>query len=85
VRTKRRSHVGRVDLDLDLNLTLGLLALSVGLAVLFGWLGARPWDIRKGPRLAPWRFLMLLAATWAMLMLAHVATLLRGGPTPPLP
>lgn len=53
-----------------------MLGVGVFAAVLFGWLGARPWDIRKGPRLAPYRFLMLLAGAVAMFMAAHALTLL---------
>jgi hypothetical protein len=63
---------------MELDQTLITLGVAVVLTLLFGWLGARPWDIRKGPRLAPWRFLMLLAAMVAVFMLVHVATLLKG-------
>ena len=59
--------------------TLSVTLVSAGagavLAVLFGWLGARPPDLRRGPRMAPYRFLMLLAAAWVVLMLIHAANL----------
>lgn len=56
-------------------LTLGSAALGAALVVLFGWRGARPPDLRRGPRLVPYRFLMLLAAAWVLLMLVHLANL----------
>lgn len=62
---------------MDLPLTLGLTALAVGAAVLFGWLGARPLDLAKGePRMIPWRWLMLAAATLAFVLFIHVLNLL---------
>ncbi len=56
--------------------TLGSAAAGAALAALFGWLGARPPNPQRGPRLAPYRFLMLLAAAWVLLMLVHLANLL---------
>ena len=57
---------------MDSNLPLIVILLVTGalLTILFGWLGARPLDIRKGPRMVPWRFLMLLAFTFSILMTA---------------
>ena len=60
---------------LTLPVTLGLTAAAVAAAALCGWMGARPPDLRRGPRLAPYRFLMLLAAAFAILMLVHAANL----------
>lgn len=60
---------------LTLPVTLALLALGLGLTLVFGWLGARPPDLKRGPRLLPYRFLMLLAAAWSLLMLVHLANL----------
>lgn len=48
----------------------------LGLTVLCGWRGARPPDLHRGPRLAPWRFLMLLSAAGAMLLLVHLVNLM---------
>ena len=61
-----------------MNLTTTLVLLGVALAVMVfcGWRGARPPDPFKGPRLMPWRFLMVGAAAIAMLLLIHLATLL---------
>ena len=60
----------------SLILTLILLAASVGLTVLAGWRGARPPDVVRGPRLIPWRFLMILAVAFSSLLLVHLGTLL---------
>ncbi len=57
-------------MNLDLPLNVILLVAGALLTVLFGWLGARPLDVRKGPRMVPWRFLMLLSATFTVLMAA---------------
>lgn len=61
---------------MDLRTTL---AIAVGLAA-FGlfaaWRGARPFDPRKGPRMIPWRFLMLLAAAGVVLMVVHLVNLM---------
>ncbi len=45
------------------------------LAALFGWLGARKPDPLRGPRLAPYRFLMLFCAAVVMLTLIHLVNL----------
>ena len=58
-----------------LPVTLLSAAVGVGLTVLCGWRGARPPDPARGPRLVPWRFLMLLSAAWVLLMLVHLANL----------
>lgn len=46
-------------------------------AVVFtGWRGARPPNVVKGPRMMPWRFLMLLSGAMTFFLLIHVTTLL---------
>ena len=58
--------------------TLALLA-AFALATLFtGWRGARPPDPHRGVRMMPWRFLMVLSAAVASLLLIHVVSLLSG-------
>jgi hypothetical protein len=59
-----------------LTLTLWLLGACVALAIFAGWRGARPPDPMRGPRMAPWRFLMLLAACLALVFVVHLANLL---------
>jgi hypothetical protein len=53
---------------MDLTFTCGLTAAMLALAVFAGWRGARPPDIRRGPRLIPWRPIMMIAATAAILL-----------------
>ena len=60
---------------MDWTPTIIALALCFALAVLFGWLGARPPNPAKGPRLIPYRFLMLLAGAGVLLLLIHVRSL----------
>ena len=55
--------------------TIAALAISLGLAVLFGWAGARPPNLIKGPRLIPYRFLMLLAGVAVVLLMVHMKAL----------
>jgi hypothetical protein len=59
--------------------TVILAACALALTVLFGWLGARPVNPLRGPRLVPWRFLMLLAFLAMVLALVHLVALVRGG------
>lgn len=59
-------------------LPTGILAAgALALTILFGWLGARPVNPARGPRLVPWRFLMLLAFLGLVLCLVHIVALLR--------
>jgi hypothetical protein len=47
------------------------LALSAGFAAFAafaGWRGARPPNPMKGPRMIPWRWLMVISATIALLL-----------------
>ena len=60
--------------------TLASAAVGLALVVLFGWRGAQPPNPHRGPRLVPYRFLMILAAAWVLLMLVHLVNLL-GVPT----
>ncbi len=66
-------------ITMNLTLTLVLLAASAVFGLICGWRGAKPTDIHKGPRMMPWRFLMLLCAALAMLLLIHLIALLGGG------
>ncbi|CAN5246340.1 hypothetical protein BH10PSE2_BH10PSE2_01230 [soil metagenome] len=60
----------------SMTLTLILLAVCTVVAVVAGWRGARPPDLLRGPRMMPWRFLMLFAGALASLLLIHLTTLL---------
>ncbi len=60
---------------MGLTITAAAAASLLGLGALFGWLGGRAPDPNRGPRMVPWRFLMLLCAAGVMMLLVHVATL----------
>jgi hypothetical protein len=61
---------------MGLHLTLALAAACAAAAALCGWRGARAPDPRRGPRLIPWRALMMLTAAFAMLFVVHLVNLL---------
>jgi hypothetical protein len=61
---------------MPLPLTLALAAAFLALAAFAGWRGARPPDFAKGPRMAPWRFIMLMAAAAAVFLTVHLVNLL---------
>ena len=54
-----------------------IVALLV-LAVFSGWRGARLPNPHKGPRMVPWRWIMLLSTTAAILVLLELAMEMRG-------
>ncbi len=60
---------------MDLSVTVAAAAAILVLGALFGWLGGRAPDPNRGPRMVPWRFLMLLCAAVVMMLLVHLATL----------
>jgi len=67
---------------MDWTITLGLMALFAGVGLVCGWRGAHPPNLAKGPRLIPYRFLMLLAAFGFVAMAAHalgLAGIVTGG------
>jgi hypothetical protein len=53
-----------------------VFAAAAALAIFAGWRGAGPFDPRRGPRLAPWRLIMLTSAVVALTMLVHLVNLL---------
>ena len=57
-------------------LTLIIAALAAAAAVASGWAGSRPPDLQRGPRLMPYRFMMLLSAMVVLLMVVHALNLL---------
>jgi len=66
-------------MECELTLTLVLDVAAIVLALFCGWRGARPPDFSRGPRLVPWRMLMMLTAAIAVLLSAHVVFLVRPG------
>jgi hypothetical protein len=63
---------------MDLNATIALSAALAALAALAGWRGARPPDPKRGPRLMPWRLMMLLCAAGFVFAAGHLVALLKG-------
>ena len=51
------------------------LAAGVGLAVFANWRAGLPADPLR-PRMIPWKFLIILAGFWCVLMVVHAANLL---------
>jgi hypothetical protein len=58
---------------MDATVTSTLIALAIGLAAFFGWLGARPANPLKGPRMVPYRLLMILCAAAVLVLATHLA------------
>ncbi|HVY34306.1 MAG TPA: hypothetical protein VG960_07770 [Caulobacteraceae bacterium] len=61
---------------MDLTLTLAVAGGLLGLAIFAGWRGARPPNPHRGPRLVPWRFIMVMAAAFLLVVLVHLVNLL---------
>lgn len=61
---------------MDLPVTITTLVVLLILATVCGWRGARPANILKGPRMMPWRPLMMICVVAAMLLLVHLLNLL---------
>ena len=61
---------------MDMTLTLAIGAGLAAIMLFAGWRGARPPNPHRGPRLIPWRFIMLVAAALLLPILVHVASLL---------
>ncbi|CAN5268870.1 hypothetical protein BH10PSE3_BH10PSE3_25410 [soil metagenome] len=61
---------------MDLSTTLVLAVVALLSAVFCGWRGARPINVLKGPRMMPWRPLMVASAVVTLLLAAHILNLL---------
>jgi len=70
-----RGKVRLIKGGMDWNRTLSALAIALSLTLICGWLGARPPDPARGPRLIPYRFLMLLGGAVVIFLLIHAAAL----------
>ncbi len=61
---------------MTLPVTLGVIAALAALAVFCGWRGAQPPNLIRGPRLVPWRLIMVSAAAGLLLVTVHLVNLL---------
>jgi hypothetical protein len=65
---------------MDLRLLLALGTGFAALAAFAGWRGARPPNPMKGPRLIPWRAIMVFSAAAAVIALVQVERAAGFGP-----
>ena len=61
---------------MDMTTTLSVGGAALVFALFCAWRGARKPDPSKGPRLVPWRFMMLLSCAAVFLMLLHLVNVL---------
>jgi len=61
---------------MDLYPTIACAVVALLLTVFCGWRGARPLNVLKGPRMMPWRPLMVACAVVTLLLTAHILNLL---------
>lgn len=66
-------------MSMSTSLELGLAFAVLGLFA--GWRGARPPNPLRGPRMIPWRFIMLLCAAGALILV--FGALRKAGINPP--
>jgi len=60
---------------MSFSVTLAVFAAFLGMAVFSGWRGARPPDLARGPRMVPWRSLMLLSVVACIFLSTHLINL----------
>lgn len=60
---------------MDVIPTLIIAAVLAALTVLAAWRGSRPPNLIKGPRMMPWRMIMLFSGAGTMLMVVHLVNL----------
>ena len=64
-------HLGRMSMQV----TLIAMAILIALTALSGWRGAQPPNLVKGPRMVPWRAIMLGSGAFLLLFLVHLVNL----------
>jgi len=75
LRTDLSPTQSRPPVQMTFETTLIALFAFLGLTVFCGWRGARNPDPKKGPRLIPWRLIMVLAAAAMFVLIVHLAGL----------
>ena len=66
--------IGAMAMDTPLTAILTVVCLLC--AAGSGYMGAKMPDPRRGPRMVPWRFLMLIAVLVGLMLIVHLLTLL---------
>lgn len=61
---------------MPLNVTIAASVGLLALAAFAGWRGSKPSDPLRGPRLIPWRFIMVTASALALFFVVHMVNLL---------
>ncbi|WKL58847.1 hypothetical protein Q1W73_07630 [Asticcacaulis sp. ZE23SCel15] len=70
-------------MEFDLGTTLIMFFAAVLACILSGYLGARPPNLKTDAvRLVPYRLIMLLSGTAAIILLVHIFALVGGNPQP---
>ena len=60
---------------MPLTATLILLAAAAAVGLYCAWRGAQPPDLVRGPRMLPYRFIMMMAAAVALVAVVHLVNL----------
>ena len=66
---------------MSMTVTLALIAAFLAAGVFCGWRGSLPPTFKNGPRMIPWRPLMVVNALIVVVLMAHVGGLLGVGGT----
>ena len=61
---------------MPLELTAAILVALLAIAAFAGWRGGKPPNPAKGPRMMPWRLIMVTASAFALFMMVHIVNLL---------
>ena len=61
---------------MDIVITAALAVTFAALAAFCGWRGSIPAAPHRGPRMAPWRFLMIACAAVVLMLFVHLINLL---------
>jgi hypothetical protein len=59
---------------MELPTTIALAVLCLAATIFCGWRGALPPNPAKGPRMVPWRALMLLGAALEIVLIVRIAS-----------
>jgi hypothetical protein len=60
---------------MSLPLTTAIAAALLAIGLFCGWRGARPPNPLKGPRMIPWRFIMVTCAALLLPVVVHLLNL----------